>query len=254
MITDKAHMRLISNIIHRMYQITDDLEMRKTVLKLITMLVQCDQASFYLGYESEEKYLIDPVAYNMPEDVLAVYENKYMSDDYVRWMFKEPKNQVFRETDFFEESVRMETDYYINMYKPTNVHYSLNVCLYYSKIFLGVITLFRSKDKQDFSDDDVFLLDLLKDPLALRLFYSLKSKKGFFHCYGAEDTGLEGNEYNLTSREKQVLEMIFEGLDNDEISNKLFISPYTMKKHLMNIYKKVGVNSKFELLKKMQNL
>ncbi|QXE18900.1 response regulator transcription factor [Clostridium sp. 001] len=38
------------------------------------------------------------------------------------------------------------------------------------------------------------------------------------------------------------------GLSNKEIGNKLFISPNTVKNHVYNIYKKVNVKNKVELI------
>lgn len=251
--TKKVNMRLLNSIIYKLYQITDDAEMCDAVLKFLTMLVPYDRALFYLAFEPGDKPLEKTVTYNISDDILNIYETRFKDENYLNWMFSEPKSQVFRETDFFEEEIREQTNYYKNIYRACNVHYSLSISLYYSKVFLGELTLFRAKEKHDFSDDEVFLLQMLKDHLALRLFYSLQNRrkqKDFSELYGVKDLYLGENEYNLTAREKQILEMVLKGMNNKEISDKLFISPHTTKKHLMNIYKKVGINSKWELIKK----
>lgn len=56
-------------------------------------------------------------------------------------------------------------------------------------------------------------------------------------------------EYNLTAREKEVMELVYEGYTNPEISKELYISVNTVKKHLQNTYEKAGVNSRMELVK-----
>lgn len=48
----------------------------------------------------------------------------------------------------------------------------------------------------------------------------------------------------LTKREIQVLQMVAQGATNPEISDKLFISPHTVKSHVDNIFNKLGVNSR----------
>jgi ATP/maltotriose-dependent transcriptional regulator MalT len=48
----------------------------------------------------------------------------------------------------------------------------------------------------------------------------------------------------LSSRESEVLELVRAGLRNNEIATQLFISPKTVKTHLQNIYKKLGVSSR----------
>jgi len=55
----------------------------------------------------------------------------------------------------------------------------------------------------------------------------------------------------LTKRELDVLEGIKQGLSNNEIGQKLFISPKTVNQHLKSIYKKMEVESRAKLLAKL---
>jgi DNA-binding NarL/FixJ family response regulator len=48
----------------------------------------------------------------------------------------------------------------------------------------------------------------------------------------------------LTAREREVLALIVDGLGNDEISMKLFISLQTVRNHIRHIYEKLHVHSK----------
>ena len=48
----------------------------------------------------------------------------------------------------------------------------------------------------------------------------------------------------LTGRELQVLKRLAQGLTNPEISEQLFISPHTVKSHVVHIYEKLGVNDR----------
>ena len=58
------------------------------------------------------------------------------------------------------------------------------------------------------------------------------------------------NPYGLSNREIEILEVIASGLSNFEISNKLFISEKTVKAHINHIFKKLGVKSRTQALKK----
>ena len=60
----------------------------------------------------------------------------------------------------------------------------------------------------------------------------------------------DSEDYNLTKRELEVLEQIAKGLSYDQISNNLFISYGTAKKHVENIYAKMTVHSKIEAIEK----
>ncbi len=48
----------------------------------------------------------------------------------------------------------------------------------------------------------------------------------------------------LTEREQQVLKLVALGCTNPQISEKLFISPHTVKTHVVHIYEKLGVNDR----------
>jgi LuxR family maltose regulon positive regulatory protein len=50
----------------------------------------------------------------------------------------------------------------------------------------------------------------------------------------------------LTEREQQVLELLAQRFSNKEIAGNLVISPVTVKRHTINIYQKLGVNSRKE--------
>ena len=53
--------------------------------------------------------------------------------------------------------------------------------------------------------------------------------------------------FGLTSREIEIISAIKEGSSNREIASKLAISEETVKRHLSNIYAKLGVSSRLEL-------
>ncbi len=60
----------------------------------------------------------------------------------------------------------------------------------------------------------------------------------------ATPDGTIKSETSLTEREIAVLECLVNGLDHKSISQKLDISPATVRTHLANIYKKLHVSSK----------
>jgi DNA-binding NarL/FixJ family response regulator len=51
----------------------------------------------------------------------------------------------------------------------------------------------------------------------------------------------------LSQRERQVLDLVEEGLGNKDIANALGIEPGTVKIHLRNIFAKTGVHRRFHL-------
>jgi NarL family two-component system response regulator LiaR len=51
---------------------------------------------------------------------------------------------------------------------------------------------------------------------------------------------------DLTEREREILQLLAEGVRNDGIAEKLFISPQTVQTHVRNILGKLRVHSKLE--------
>ena len=54
------------------------------------------------------------------------------------------------------------------------------------------------------------------------------------------------SETVLTEREMEILKVLTSGAKNEEIANKLFISPHTVKTHLYTIYRKIQVNNRLQ--------
>ncbi|MGE5604709.1 MAG: DNA-binding response regulator [Bacteroidota bacterium] len=68
-------------------------------------------------------------------------------------------------------------------------------------------------------------------------------------------TRIEDNQKNnpvaslvnqLSSREKEILQLMAEGLDNKEIAKKLFIAEQTVKNYVSVIYSKLGVRDRVQ--------
>lgn len=63
----------------------------------------------------------------------------------------------------------------------------------------------------------------------------------------------KADEYeNLTSREKELLDLLAKGYRYKEIAAELFISVETVRTHIRNIYDKLQVNSRTEALNKIR--
>lgn len=58
---------------------------------------------------------------------------------------------------------------------------------------------------------------------------------------------------NLTKKEIEVVKSVVEGHSNRFIANKLLVTEQTIKFHLTNIYKKMDVKSRAQLIIKILN-
>lgn len=57
-------------------------------------------------------------------------------------------------------------------------------------------------------------------------------------------------DYSLTTRENEILDLLAQGFRNKELAEKLFVSVNTIRTHVYNIYEKLHVNSRIEALNK----
>ena len=58
--------------------------------------------------------------------------------------------------------------------------------------------------------------------------------------------------YNISNREKDILHLILKGKTNKDIEDELYISVKTVKNHVYNIYQKLGVKTRLELIHRIQ--
>lgn len=61
-------------------------------------------------------------------------------------------------------------------------------------------------------------------------------------------------EIQLTKRERQILKLINDGATNAHISKELSVSEHTVKSHLYNVYKKIGVKNRLEASNWVRNV
>jgi LuxR family maltose regulon positive regulatory protein len=58
----------------------------------------------------------------------------------------------------------------------------------------------------------------------------------------------------LSTREREVLELLFGGLSNKEIAARLFVSVNTVKTHVRNIYGKIGAGNRSQAMVRIREL
>lgn len=61
---------------------------------------------------------------------------------------------------------------------------------------------------------------------------------------------IKTEDFSLSQRELEVLNLIVDGFDNNEIADKLFISIQTVRNHIRHIYEKLHVHSKSQAVVK----
>lgn len=239
---------LINNIIYQIYSISDFNTMKVTFLNLLKMLIPNTASSILMADNSDSTNLLcDPIC--VP-DIYSETEQKYLSledQDFSRWILLSKQCLLIRESELMPEEELVKTEIYQKCYKPFGLHYSMQLTLVYNNIFLGVVSLYRKKEDGDFTNNEMFLMKAFSDHLNLRFYQSVSidsaTNSDTYSIVNLAST------YHLTNREAEILQLIFDDMDNQDIAEKLCISGYTLKKHLQNLYRKFDVSNKWGLLK-----
>lgn len=233
---------ILNSIVYKIHTNTDFFAMRKELLEQLKMIIDFDSADFHLSKGDGSTSLVSRVSYN--NNGALDFSSVYEAIDYSQGILGTGQSMVYRESDIISDEKRIETEYYKNVYKVNNWHYSLQLILGYDDHFLGVITFYRNKEKEDFKYIDVFKMQLIKDHLAYRIYKEQENATKDGDKISIDDAV---ELFGLTKRESAILEYLMTGYSSAEICDKSAIANNTLKKHVLNIYRKLGIKNRVQL-------
>ena len=138
-----------------------------------------------------------------------------------------------RVTDFITHRQLRRSRIYAQWFRPQQVEYQLTVGLdaplSHTKVFL-----FSRSRGTDFTSRDCDVLDVLRPYLAGR--YALWAAR--------RRRAVAEGDAGLTAREREVLDLVGEGMTNAQVARLLWIAPGTVRRHLENAYAKLGVHTR----------
>ena len=60
-------------------------------------------------------------------------------------------------------------------------------------------------------------------------------------------------DYKISTRETEILKLVLNGKNNKQIEQELFISYHTVKNHIYNIFQKLGISNRYQLISLISN-
>jgi DNA-binding CsgD family transcriptional regulator len=206
-------------------------------LAALRRLVPCDFVAFneldrmrerHLGYVTD------------PQDVAAAFEAPISywqaRADHPLCHYHESTGdwRAYRLSDFVTLRELRRMPVYDEWVRPAGqahlITVGLDSPLSHTKVFL-----LHRPSGPDFDERDCAVLD------ALRLYFEGRYVLSRT-CRRTPDSAQELDM--LTAREHQVLRLVAEGLTNAAIAERLWISPGTVRRHLENVYSKLGVHTR----------
>ena len=237
---------VLNHIIFQIHSMEDLTQMRSMLVEQMKILIDYDSADCWLASTVGKNELVDPVFFNESPNIKETYMEQFYSLDYGKGLLLSGKNMIYRETDIIAEEERVQTQFYKGYFEPAGWHYGLNLVISYKQKFLGVLAFYRDKGKPDFEYEDMFILEMIKDHLDFRLYQGANVNE---QKRGKISIGECVLEYHLTRREETILRYLLSGEENDFICDQLCITNNTLKKHILNLYRKLEINNRNQLFK-----
>lgn len=246
---EKNNFLIYNDIVYNLYRCETFEQLKSEFLPRLKLLVPYTYASVILS-DPEKKGAMISTPVCVPDYFIEVEEDyiKHMEEDDLLWINNVKESQLVRESDLVPDERRLSSPIYVQCYQKYHIYDTLQFSIVCNHEFTGVLTLFRTKIDDAFNHDDLFYMRSLGvhiNAVYQKILFTQKRKD----CLNSqEDVNALAEKHDLTARERQILKFILEFQNNDEIAASLGISENTVQKHLQNIFRKMNVSSKWELL------
>ncbi|QAT42773.1 response regulator transcription factor [Aminipila luticellarii] len=233
----------ISNMIYKLNLETDERMKRLDFLRDLRTLIPYTGASFYLGdAASSTSPLVHPVGIDIPDGKFEEYEQYYYKMGYASRFYPLVSSIILRQEDIASDEQRKFSEYY-NQYLK-GIDYTLDTYFANLSGILGEVALSRKKELGPFKERELFIMKILEPHITNRLYLMKLANK---NNNPLNNDALQ-NEYNLTYREMQILNLVLQGKRNIEIADSFDLSESTVKKHLSNVFHKCKVKNRLQLI------
>lgn len=208
-------------------------------LKLLTGAFDIDKAASYLV--DKHANLVCFKTYHVQPGMHREYMKRFYQYDPLH-----PNNlndrdaTILRTNELVSLIDRPDHPYYAEFMKPWGIQDTIEIYLRSGQQIVAGFSLFVGTDQSDLLSREMKKLSCVHDFMQFSLEQCLSSpEQASFDSFC--DT------YNLTAKERMVVEQVLQGLPNKSISNNLCCSVATVKTHLQHIFAKLQVNSKAEI-------
>lgn len=145
-------------------------------------------------------------------------------------------SDIIGKTRFHEQPV------YREYFAPGAIEYVLDLGLGAGRDGYRSVVLLRERDESDFSERDRAIMEMLRPHLRAREARAALRQALLTPSVAARRSPDQGPE--LTAREREIVALVASGKTNAQIATELWVTPGTVKKHLENVYLKLGVGSR----------
>ena len=243
----EAEWNTINTILLDLYTVNDVKILASKTLSVLRLLIPFSKGYFIFLDKKRQISKDLSVFLGFEESDVEKYIGTYHEKDYLQYLYSlTNESTVYKDSAMIDESVRIETEFYQFFLKPAGIPFGAGIVLAKNQQVIAVFNMFRRENLGDFSEKDLYILNILKKHLENMVASAVKTE---VPGDSEEKSLLKAVEdFSLSEREADVLRLIADGRSNKDISEQIHVSLSTVKKHVYNIFNKAGVNSRAQLL------
>ena len=248
---DKNQFLVINDLIYDIYNWRSLEDIKENFFQRLRLIVPFSYAIILLNKhpDSDDVALCNPICY--PEAFLEAEEAylAYEPDaDYMVWNLYAKESKLLRSSAILDEQTRLNSPLYKNCYQKFDVYDDMQFTIVHDGRLLGLLTLYRTSIDGAFATDDMFFIRALGMHLNTVMHRLLGTKPA--RSISDEKRLSDMKErFCLTGREVEILSHLYRFESNAEIADALGIRENTLQKHLQNLFRKLNVTSKWEVLR-----
>lgn len=170
------------------------------------------------------------------EDIEKAVNNRYP------YLKHSPHNTAAKISDVLTNRQFRALAVFNEFFRPNGIEYQLLMSILPSQD--GYTTISFNRDKIDFSEEERLILNLI-GPHIIQAYKNAEVHEKVRQAFVALECSNEPViSYGLTNREEEVLYCVAQGMTNAEAAGILKMASGTVKRHLENIYQKLGVENR----------
>ena len=208
-------------------------------------LMGADQFASYVWNEAAQRFE-QAVSLNMDPANLARYEAYYQFHDPITLTLQQHRRAV-RVSDVMPQRELERTEFFNDFLARDGLHCGVNLYAWSGQRNIGDMRIWRDLRRPDFTRDDLELLDLVRPALTA----ALQRCRSEDTSSPSNATPTAGALSCLSAREREVAQLAACGLGDKEIARRLGISPTTVRTHVDHAYRKLGVNNRVALARRI---
>ncbi|MFM6990275.1 MAG: response regulator transcription factor [Rhodoferax sp.] len=233
---------LLGQIMHTLAEPHEEKEIRDIMGDLVMQLLGAQYYASFVWQPLEQAFA-QPTQINMDPVNLRAYESYYQFHDPITPLMQRYQVAV-RATDVLPHEALRKTEFFNDFLAKDGLYWGVNLYAWHQGRNLGDMRIWRDRRRENFTQDEMRLLDMLQPAFVTALARAQGPN-------AASAPAMNMLSQRLTTREQDTARLVMLGLSDKEIARKLEISATTVRTHLDNAFRKVGVGNRAALAHKL---